>query len=128
MSLDHSLIYPRTMLRLTRKGTYNLTKYEGQTKILSLDKKKKFIIMDNDKIVYIPSSVIKNGSDGLLSSGAYRLYLVKNEATLSDALHLELLTSEGKCKSFLLPAGLPTGRRTTRIILPTTEVISRTIN
>lgn len=109
-----------------KTGTYSLIETKDQTKILVLDRKTTFAWVNVKEIGEILVTSHKtHKADTILAMGKYRLYDVENEPKLSDQLHLELSVGEGLWQGYLLPTGLPKGKKIRNRIIPTLEVITK---
>lgn len=67
-------------------------------------------------------------TDHVLAVGKHRIYEVKDEPDLTDLIHLELLVGDGVWQGYLLPTGLPTNENKRNRIIPTLEIITKSIN
>lgn len=116
------------MIKLIDQGKYSLIETRRQTKILSLGEKNVFAWVSAGELGEIlVASHNPHKADHVLSSGKYRMYEVKGEPRITDLVHLELLVGNGKWQGYLLPTGLPNGKRRSRIV-PTNEMITKSIN
>ncbi|MBI5044793.1 MAG: hypothetical protein HZC02_02605 [Candidatus Levybacteria bacterium] len=114
------------MIHLIQHGTYQLIETKRHTKILHLDNKKKFAWVVAGTIGEIlVTSHKKFQTDHILSLGKYRLYDIKDEADLTDLIHLELMVGNGVWQGYLLPSGLPTDKKKRNRIIPTQETITK---
>lgn len=114
------------MIRLLKQGEYSLIETFDRTKILNLDDKIRYAWINAVRIGDILVSTRKKfNPSNIISTGAFRLYDVKDEPDLTDLEHLELFVGKGDWQGYLLPKGLPNGIRRHRII-PTKEVITKT--
>ncbi len=114
------------MIKLIKEGKYRLIETKNQTKVLTLDGKKTFAwvpVADIGEILI--ASHTKHKTDHTLCMGTYRLYEVKDEAKLTDLVHLELLVGEGVWQGYLLLTGLPTIAKNRNRIVPTDEIITK---
>lgn len=115
------------MIKILDQGTYHLIETKGQTKILTIDKKKTFAWVNAEDIGEILVTTHKSHEvDHLLAIGKYRLYEVKDEKDLADTKHLELFVGDGTWQGYLLPTGLPTDTKIRNRIIPTKEIITIT--
>lgn len=115
------------MIKLLENGEYRLIETRQQTKILMLDGKNIFAWLHATNIgEFLVSSHTKHIADQMLALGKYRLYEVKDETTLSDLIHLELLVGNGEWQGYLLPTGLPNEAKKRNRIIPTKEIITKT--
>lgn len=117
------------MIMLLKEGLYQLVETKGQTKILMLDKSKAYAwvnVLDFGEILV--SSHRAHKTNNVLAVGKFRLYDVKDEPKLTDLQHLELLVGDGKWQGYLLPTGIPTTKNTKKRIIPTKELITKTIH
>lgn len=101
----------------------------SNTKILILDNKRIFAWVNVDTIgeILITSHKLHK-TDTTLSVGKYRFYSVKDEPDLTDLEHLELHTGNGIWQGYLLPTGLPDDQKKKNRIIPTVEVITKSID
>ncbi len=116
------------MIQLLSSGNYTLSETTGQTKILILDDKKIFAWVNAVEIGEIlVTSHKKHPVDTLLAVGPYRLYKVKDEPKLTDLTHLELFVGDGIWQGYLLPTGLPDDEKKRNRIIPTREIITKSL-
>lgn len=116
------------MITLNLEGAYQLTETKGQTKILTLDNSKTFAWVNVAEIGEILVASHKpHITDTVLAKGRYRLYEVKKEPKLTDLFHLELHAGNGTWQGYLLPTGLPNEKKKRNRIIPTDEIITKTI-
>ncbi len=121
------------MIKLEDKGQYRLTETKNQTKILTLfdedDSNERTFAWVNAQDVgeLLVTSHKKHETDAILAFGRYRLYEVKDEKNYTDLEHLELLVGQGVWQGYLLLTGLPTDDNSKRRIIPTDEVITKTV-
>ena len=116
------------MIQLIQGGHYKLIESKSQTKVLTLDGEQVLAwINANDIGEILIASHKKHAIDCILSVGKYRLYNVKDEPNLTDLLHLELHVGNGTWQGYLLPTGLPEGKKKRNRIIPTTEVITKAV-
>jgi hypothetical protein len=116
------------MLKLSKQGEYTLIETKGQTKIIILDNKDTFAWINVQDIGEIlVTSHKQHKTDCILTLGKYRIYEVKNEHNLTDLAHLELYVGKGTWQGYLLPTGLPDDKKKRNRIIPTDEVITKTI-
>lgn len=116
------------MIHLLKEGEYKLIETKGQTKILILDDKDTFAWVNAKDIGEILVSSHKTHiADHVLNLGCYRLYDVKKEPKLTDQTHLELSIGKGQWQGYLLLTGLPTDQKKRNRIIPTIEVISKSV-
>lgn len=116
------------MIKLVEKGSYTLIETRAHTKILTLDKKKIFAWVNAAAIGEILVTTYKQHQvDHILAVGKYRLYEVKDESKFVDLIHLELLVGDGVWQGYLLPTGLPTEEKKRNRIIPTNEVITKSL-
>lgn len=113
------------MIKLSKKGKYSLIETFDHTKILILDDKISFAWVNTETIGDILVATKKKfNALNTLAAGSYRLYDVKQEPSLTDLEHIELLVGEGNWQGYLLPKGLPNGV-TRHKIIPTKEIITK---
>lgn len=116
------------MITVVKTGSFILTETKDQTKILTLDNKHTFAWVNVKNIGEILVASHKDHiADAILSVGNYRMYDVKDEPLLSDQLHLELAVGNGVWQGYLLPTGLPKGKKLRNRIIPTKEVITKSV-
>jgi hypothetical protein len=114
------------MIKVLDQGTYHLIETKGQTKILTLDKKKSFAWVNAADIGEILVTSHKSHEvDHFLAVGKYRLYDVADEKHFTDLQHLELFVGEGVWQGYLLTSGLPDDEKKRNRIIPTKETITR---
>ena len=112
------------MITQTRDGTYKLLQTQGKITMLSLDDEM-FTWLEVEGIGEVLVAASKTHyAETVLSEGQYRLYDVDDEPNLSDQQHLELEAEHGKWKGYLLPTGLPEGKKIRSRIIPTKELIA----
>lgn len=112
------------MIKLLDEGDYKLLETKGEIKILTLDKAT-FAWVDLPGIgEVLVTSNKPHETDTVLALGKYKLYDVADEPKLSDQKHLELSVGEGAWQSYLLPTGLPKGKKVRSRVIPTKEVIT----
>ena len=117
------------MIKLLKEGTYTLIETKHHNKILTLDQKKPFVWIMAEKIGEILIvSYVPHNIDHILAAGKYRLYDVNDEPELTDLLHLELHAGNGMWQGYLLPLGLPDDETKRHRIIPTKEIITKTMN
>jgi hypothetical protein len=96
------------MITLLQSGKYTLLQAIEEVKALLLDKK----LFGWDEVVAEEELVFFSLKQfhpiGISTTGKYRLYEVKGEKKLVNAIHLELFAGDGKWEGYLLPDGLPT--------------------
>lgn len=116
------------MIQVIKTGGYTLIETKDQTKILILDGKDTFAWINVEEIGEIlVASHKRHQADAVLAVGKYRLYDVEGEPKLSDQLHLELSVGGGLWQGYLLPTGLPKGKKKRNRVIPTREVITKAI-
>ncbi len=112
------------MIKLTQQGDYVLASTKDHKTVLSLDGThylRSYAPKIGDLLTF---SKHEHDTDYVIARGNYRLYKVKNEATLVDLEHLELAVGRGAWQGYLLLTGLPTARKLRSRIVATREVIS----
>lgn len=120
-------LYFHNMIKLIDQGQYSLIETKRQTKIISLGDKNVFAWVTAGRLGEIlVASYNPHKADHVLALGRYRIYEVKDEPNITDLVHLELLVGDGKWQGYLLPTGLPNGKRRRRIV-PTNEIITKSI-
>lgn len=116
------------MITLQQQGAYRLIETEGHTKILVLDNKKTYAwVVAGDIGEILVTSHKTHKVDHMLAAGNYRLYKVKDEERFTDLVHLELFVGGGLWQGYLLPTGLPTAEKIRNRIIPTKEVITKSL-
>ena len=116
------------MIKLLDGGHYLLTETKGHTKILVLNGNQTYAWINAADIGEIlVTSHKRQKMDNILAIGKYRLYEIKNEPKLTDLLHLELYVGDGLWQGYLLPTGIPTTKQIKKRIIPTFEVITKSI-
>ena len=123
--------YIADMIQLLAQGPYSLIETKSQTKILILGgngerKVYAWIYVESIGEILVAS---KKAHDihHILSSGKYRLYEVHAEPKLTDLIHLELLAGERVWQGYLLPTGLPDQNDKKNLIIPTSEIITKSL-
>lgn len=112
------------MIKLLDQGEYKLLETKGEIKILILGNTT-YAWVDLEGIGEILVASHKpHKTDTTLALGEYKLYDVEDEPDLSDQRHLELSVGKGAWQSYLLPTGLPEGKKVRSRIIPTKEIIS----
>lgn len=114
------------MIRIVQEGKYKLIETNEKKKILTLRERTFSWAKNGEKDELIPTSYIPAEKDYILAIGKYRLYDVKDEFDLADVPHLELLVGEGKWQGYIVPSGIPSGKRKQSVIMPTGEIITKT--
>lgn len=115
------------MIKVIQEGTYQLIETKGQTKILTLEKKRVFAWVNAEDIGEIlVTSHKRHKTDNILAIGRYRLYEVKDEPDLTDLQHLEFYVGDKTWQGYLLTTGLPTDEKKRNRIIPTSEIITKT--
>lgn len=116
------------MIKLLKTGKYSLIETFDHTKILTLDDKSSYAWIKAAEIGDILVSTHKKfNPETIISTGSYRLYGVRDESELTDLSHLELFVGDGRWQGYLLPTGLPRGAKKRNKIIPTNEIITRSI-
>ena len=117
------------MVRTLESGKYKLIETWGHTKILQFNGKKSYawIVAKNIGELLVSTSK-KHAADYVLSVGGYRMYKVIDEPDLIDGVHLELLAGDGVWQGYLLPTGFPTKNKVRNRIIPTKELLTKTID
>lgn len=113
------------MIKLLRKGEYQLIETKGQTKILTIDDNTYAWVNVSEIGEILVTSHNPHKTDNILALGKYRLYEVKDEPNLTDLQHLELLVGNGRWQGYLLTSGLPTVENIRKRIIPTEELITK---
>lgn len=101
---------------------------KGQTKLLVLNKHTYAWVNAGDIGEILIISVKKHITDTTLAVGNYRLYNVKDEPDLTDLQHLELCVGNNIWQGYLLTTGLPNEKDKRNRIIPTNELISKSVN
>jgi len=116
------------MIKLLENGNYTLIETHKLIKILNLGKGKVFVWINVAGIGEIlVASHNPHKTDHILAVGKYRMYEVKDEPKFTDLIHLELLVGDGIWQGYLLTKGLP-GANTSRVrIIPTLEIITKSV-
>ena len=117
------------MIKLLRSGTYQLIETKNHVKILVIDEKDTFAWINIEDIGEIlVTSHKKHRTDHILARSRYRLYEVKGEKHLTDLQHLELYVGDSIWQGYLLPTGLPNNVKKRNRIIPTQELITKTLH
>lgn len=112
------------MIKLLKKGEYKLLETKGQVKILTLGHDTYAWVNLEGIGEILVASHNPHQTDTTLGLGQYRLYDVIDEPKLSDQQHLELAVGEGAWQGYLLPTGLPQGKKVRSRVIPTNEVVN----
>lgn len=115
------------MIKVMREGSYKLIETKAHTKILSLDGRDYAWINAGDIGEILVSTYKPYETDCVLAIGKFRIYDVKGESNLTDLLHLELFVGFGHWQGYLLTTGLPTEGAIRKRIIPTPELITKTM-
>lgn len=116
------------MIRLIQEGRYDLYETSHDTRMLLLDKAQyAWIKAENIGDILVMTSAKSFPKNIILASGNFRLYKVKDEPDFTDLLHLELHAGKGSWQGYLLPLGLPNTKNKRRRIVPTDEIITRSV-
>lgn len=112
------------MIKLQKKGIYQLIETKHNTKILNLG----FAVFAWVEPAGIGEILVathkKHKTDCILSTGQFRLYDVDDEPELSDQQHIELDVGMDNWQGYLLPTGLPSDSKLRSRIIPTNELIT----
>lgn len=114
------------MIRLIDSGNYKVVETKRNTKILYLGNSPYVWISPKAIGEILVSSHHKSESDTNVSAGRYKLYDVEDEEFLTDLEHLELEYGSDAWQGYLLPTGLPTGKKIRARIIPTDQLITNT--
>lgn len=112
------------MICLLENGKYSLFETSGHTRVLEIDNKEDFAWINTGVGEILVHSEQAFKPKERIAEGSYRLYSVKDEPKLTDLKHLELFVGEGKWQGYLLPTGLPEGKKKRSKIIPTEEIIT----
>jgi len=116
------------MIRVLRTGQYNLIATREFSRLLILDGKTIYEWITWKGVGELNLSARKiTQTESVLSMGKYRLYEVKNEPSITEMIHLELLVGIGKWQGYLLPDGLPAIQDKKVRITSTSERITRSL-
>ncbi len=117
------------MVRIIESGDYKLIETWGHTKILQFNGRRNYawVVAKNIGELLV-STLKKHLADYVLSVGGYRVYQVESEPDLVDGIHLELLAGEGVWQGYLLPTGFPTKNKVRNRIIPTRELVTKTVD
>jgi hypothetical protein len=115
------------VIKLLKKGDYKLIETQGHTKILNLGGKNYAWINASGIGEILVSSYRPFKTDHILALGKFRIYDVQDEDSLTDLWHLELYVGLGEWQGYLLTTGLPTSRNIRKRIIPTSELITKSI-
>ena len=112
------------MITLHNSGQYKLIETKANTKVLYLDNSIYAWVepVSIGEILVFSHKVHK--ADCVLSMGAYNVYAVEGEPTLSDQIHLELEVGSNRWQGYLLLTGLPDDHHKRGRIIPTSEIIT----
>lgn len=116
------------MIKLLRDGNYLLIETRTQTKILILDGIDTFAWVSPKEIgELLVISHRRHKIDHILAKGSYKLYKVEDEKDFVDQIHLELSVGDNMWQGYLLLSGLPTDLKKRVRIVPTMELLTRTV-
>jgi hypothetical protein len=115
------------MIKLLKEGSYKLIETRGHTKILNLGGKNYAWVNAAGIGEILVSTYMPFKTDYVLAVGKFRIYDVKDEENLTDLLHLELFVGFGQWQGYLLTTGLPTSEAIRKRIIPTSELITRSM-
>lgn len=115
------------MVKLLKEGYYRLIETKGHTKILNLGGKNYAWVNAAGIGEILVSSELSHETDYALAVGKFRIYDVKDEGDLTDLMHLELLVGFGEWQGYLLTTGLPTEQAIKKRIIPTPELITKSM-
>lgn len=115
------------MIKLLKEGSYKLIETKRHTKILNLGGKNYAWVNAAGIGEILVSSHAPFATDHVLAVGKFRIYDVKDEQSLTDLLHLELFVGFGQWQGYLLTTGLPTSQMIRKRIIPTSEIITRSM-
>lgn len=113
------------MIKIIQQGNYTLIETRRHIKIFRLDRDVFAWITAKGIGEILVSSHNPHVTDHVLANGTYRMYEVLDEPRLTDLTHLELFVGNGKWQGYLLPTGLPTGKKSRSRIIPTKEIITK---
>lgn len=114
------------MIRVIDSGNYKVVETKKNTKILYLGKSPYVWISPKAIGEILVSSHHTSERDTNVSAGRYKLYDVEDEDLLTDLEHLELEYGSDAWQGYLLPTGLPTGKKIRARIIPTDQLITNT--
>ena len=114
------------MIRLLEHGDYLLTETTGSVKMLRLSGLGVYAWIYAAGIGEILVASGKNPTGHTLAIGKFLFYEVKDEAKLTDTIHLELFVGEGIWQGYLLITGLPKESHKRARIVPSKEIITKT--
>jgi hypothetical protein len=112
------------MITVMAKGDYRLIETKSQVKILYLDGQAYAWVWAKDIGEILVTTHQPHTTDHVLAVGRYRMYQVENDPSYVDLPHLELLVGPSEWQGYLLPTGLPLGKKIRARIIPTTEQIT----
>lgn len=115
------------MIKLLKEGYYKLIETKGHTKILNLEGRDYAWVNAAGIGEILVSSYKLYDTDCVLAVGKFRIYDVKNEEDLTDLYHLELFVGFGHWQGYLLTTGLPTSQSPRKRIIPTKELITKSM-
>lgn len=115
------------MIKLLKEGYYKLIETKGHTKILNLGGKDYAWVNATGIGEILVASYNPYQTDHTLAIGKFRIYDVKNENDLTDLYHLELFVGFGHWQGYLLTTGLPTSQNIRKRIIPTGELITKSM-
>lgn len=116
------------MIQLIESGKYKLIETKGQSKILTLEARS-YVWMHAAGIGELLISTHKtHRMDYILAMGNYRIYEVRSEPNLTDLIHLELFVGDGLWQGYLLLTGLPDRTKVRSRIVPTDELVTKSLD
>jgi hypothetical protein len=116
------------MIKLIREGEYKLLETTSHNKVLILDNSDTYGWITAENIGHLlVVSHKQHKTDSVLSAGRYRIYDVKQNPRYTDLIHLELHLGNNQWQGYLLLTGLPNTQRPKTRIIPTGELITKTI-
>ena len=117
------------MVKAIKQGEYQLLGLDEQNKVLHLSHKKKYIWERKGGVGEIRLGKLDDTKRSkMLASGKYRIYEVLDDAKLANGYHLELSTGKGKWQGYLLTKGLPGEENMSSIIIPTIQLITKSVS
>lgn len=111
------------MITILSRGHYELAETKNHIKILRLNTGAYAWIQPAARSELLVGSKRIHTDSRILSKGEYYMFDVDDEPELADTIHLELAVGDGVWQGYLLPTGLPGGRKPRAMIVPTQESI-----
>lgn len=116
------------MITTIAAGDYKLVGINNNTKLLLLEGLQPIYwiaVNATQKIFVAPEKYCVQ--QYVISQGKYRIYEVTKEQGLTNAVHMELLLDTKRWQGYLLPEGFPNILKKRMRIIPTKQIITKTL-